>query len=274
MAKRVSEMRSGRFRFDAPAAGGTDTSIKIIDGVRGKYRILNSHKTATFTVSIGGAAALPVAPKCSLDIDSTAEVVVKALANVSMEGSFDLLDAAANVRSGRFIATAATIISKGNAGAVYRVLNSGRQMLEVKTGGGDWLKVGKRQSLDIAAGNQVQIRPEGGTGTAEGIYELLHTPTVERSGRFRVPAAAIGPQRVVDLSAGSQDEKYRLFNSGDNEFQVVDSDSSDPLTPPTVLQTVGADRAIDFVVTNGTSVFVRPTTASQPIQGVLDILPR
>jgi hypothetical protein len=186
-------IRSGRFRLQAQAS--------IIYEAGGNfYRIFNSSdpraiggstNLRSFTVRVApgssAGATITVAPKFSLDVkvrNSIDELEITPTtigATGEVEGIYDLLRDASEIRSGRFrFETAPTdrhqIVSSGggNLEAMYRMFNSGENditLWDAKTGGTSFLAVPAKQSRDFNVSNRDVFVQSA--GAFEGIYDFL-----------------------------------------------------------------------------------------------------
>ena len=179
------------------------------------------------------------------------------------------------IRSGRFKSTDAKtnplVIVRGREGAFYRVFNSGPNKFTVKQGGAGGIteELDPKMSVDVSVGG-------GASGIGilttadvpiEGIYEYLEGNKDVRSGRFKVDLTDTEEHTIIDLTSDAA--YYRIFNSGDDDFEVGRS-----TTGP--WKKVVPEASFDFQAPANVKIVVRPVGGSGTItaEGIYDFLGR
>jgi hypothetical protein len=272
-----SSVRSGRFKFPSGGAGG-----EIISGKTQKaaYRFFNSGESA-FKVSVAGASDLPLAAGSSLDlhIPASKAVSITKTANADdVEGLYDRLSTKVKIpvvtRSGRFQSktakTSPVTILRDRDGFLYRCFNSGPLKFTITANDAGPLTIHPFCSLDvfvsktlveIAADQDQQIR---------GVYDVLLPGDGVRSGRFKFagedPLPANGHPIINFDDRTGQEPIYRIFNSGDSDFEVKVSGAtgSAPILKP--------EQSIDVELPKDGSVAVVATAVNKPIAGIYEYL--
>lgn len=262
-------------RFTAPDnTGSNPVDLRIIRAGTGAYRIFNSGDTA-FTIlpegsSTADARKITLSSKSAADVKLTGDdVYIRQASGVAaIEGIYEVVDAQASIRGGRFKGSAGTdlVILQGREGEPYRILNSGKQELTVKLNGTAFATVRPRHSLDVAGiDGQVSV---SSAVRVQGMYEYLTKQIETRSGRFRIKqGSGVDPTAaytIINLTNVTGNAWYRIFNAGEHLIKIVEGTTETDLL---------VDQSLDFRVGNTNRVIaVKSTAADRPIQGIYDFL--
>jgi len=161
------------------------------------------------------------------------------------------------IRSGRFKVDVASTIILGRSGAPYRIFNSGDAAFTVDAGDGNAVALPIACSRDVVVDGSVTIAPVGAV-TVEGIYDYLGPPDSVRSGRFKGDASGTAGIPIIQSRYGTI---YRIFNSGDNPFDVHGGGKSTTPLKPTF--------SLDVVLNDNVVI---KTTAAGEVEGIYDCL--
>jgi hypothetical protein len=165
-------------------------------------------------------------------------------------------------------ATTPKSIVKGKTGDIYRILNSGDEDFVVAFAGPSGpspVTVHPDFSFDFPVTADVTICGTGPSATeVEGIYELLHAGASGRSGRFKFRAATGTNQ--ADIICGGGHSIYRVFNSGDNSFNMQ-------LVGTAVSLELAKGESFDIGLPPTASVRIEnPHGAATPVDGIYEVL--
>lgn len=275
-------IRSGRFRGDASGTG-----IKIIaaqDRVSAVYRIFNSGDmpdasnpspppVPTFDVNAGYTKVPTVSPGCSLDvlIEKSNDVTIIRTDHTEVVGFYDYLGGQGTFRSGRFTgdASGGIQIVQGDTKAekMYRIFNSGKSPFSVTVDGSSTpTPLGPTFSLDVAVSASVVVTA---SGEVEGIYEYLNTESPVRSGRFNIKAAPATDHKIIDLKSSSPEAYYRIFNSGDKKFKVMENSPGG--SPASLIGEIDSEQSFDFTIGSKRDITI-VASSGYPIEGIYDLV--
>ncbi|MCA8986058.1 MAG: hypothetical protein KDA78_00360 [Planctomycetaceae bacterium] len=187
------------------------------------------------------------------------------------------------LRSGRFSFKngTQTIIKGKNPDAIFRVLNSGDELIKVDVDG-TTVELNPKYSIDIAGGDLIQIVSDGNK-LAQGMYDYLSEYRDIRSGRFntinpRKNKVVHDPLLIIDYSLASKSVLfYRFFNSSDdnqviNIYVTKDATTLPSGSPDFVLN---PEQSIDLqCVKSGSkgAIWVKSNVNNKPIDGIYDYL--
>jgi hypothetical protein len=169
------------------------------------------------------------------------------------------------IRSGRFKGDASgngiKIIMARSVDAAHRIFNSGTRPFEVHAGHADPAKLDPTCSLDVLVKNKKEVVIKSDTAKeVEGIYDFLDTRGSTRSGRFTGDASGTGITILQGIQ-GSEKRFYRIFNSGQDPFEVHGGGKG--------ATTLGPTFSLDVIV-NGDVVI--KTASAGTVEGIYDRL--
>lgn len=185
-----------------------------------------------------------------------------------------------NHRSGRFNKNAenATLVD-GRANVFYRVFNSApfdpdhptTNQISVKYGNGNGKSVMLLPtfSVDVFLENTLEVN---GLQVVQGMYDVLSESAEVRSGRFKTR----GQMNKADLipvvvgPSGKFAGVYRVFNSGDSDFQLVAKKGNGAAT--NIGDPIEPNQSMDFVSHKNEDVFVKATDSTKYIEGIYEFI--
>lgn len=148
-----------------------------------------------------------------------------------------------SIRSGRFKITNSTgaskefLIIKSGSKSVYRFFNSGAKAFKVKVTSG--ITVEPKDSIDAEVTGELNVVVDGGD-TIEGIYDFVEGNFDVRNGRY---SGTFNNTKSPAIIHGREGSLYRIFNSGDDEFQLKYGKAGQSVT-----SVISKRQSHDFVV--------------------------
>ncbi len=256
--------RSGRFTSDLVTAA---KDLTIIRAGTERVRIHNSGK-ADFVVKPEGSTTptgeqITLFKKSSVDINlNGSDVLITQAANTAVEGLYEYIDPQNPIRSGRFKAAggANVVITQGMAQKLYRILNSGDEDFTVTVNGNLRATVKPRRSIDLVAKNHRVVI--SAAAKFQGIYDILDRRSETRSGRFKIKVNTNVAQPIINLVDSNSTAWYRIFNSGENLFKIIEGTTETDLEK---------GQSIDLQF-SPMEVSVRSAQANEPIEGIYDFI--
>lgn len=261
MPRRIPQNISRSGHIKAADVSGAKV-LNIVASTDGAYRIYNTGND-TFDVQADAHAAIPLQKKSSVDVITNNIIKISKANPAPVDGIFERLDSLEPIRTGRFRgdASPAVTIVQNRGEAMYRILNSGKTSFKVN---GMSQELDKKLSFDVAASNAITISRDDHL-VVEAIYDNLDYHNSTRPGRFKVRLNANQRHNFIFLTGSATTVHYRIFNSGDEEFQFLASTAASG-------QRVQPGQSFDFAVAGGVIMGVSPIVDGKPIQGIYEYI--